>query len=546
MSPAVHDTTHRTSYQSGSGSGLSPSSGLCSLRPHALLLLLCACAGATPTSTGVPEKARADAVEAPPRLPAARPWSLAASVQQSHQPPLDNGLSLRVLERRGLPVLELRLVLRGGSSSDGDRPGVAALTLGALEQMVELSTGRELAARAEALGARLWLQTRRDASVIALVLPAAALEEGLALLSALTVPPSWSPAAFAAARARELARVHSLRESPAWLAEQALYAELFRSVPGSHPYARADALPSALERLTLEDSKSWYERNFSPRNATLLIVGDASGRQLRPLLQRAFGNWQGPEVAPATLASPPAPTRLKTLLVHRAGATRSELRIAALGPPRAEEGWAAFAAAAQWLGGDDSSRLRRELTRRGELDVELRAGLVPVAQGPTPLVIAAATSTEHTGLTLAALLDSLALLPSESPAQRELRAAREQLLSSAALDLDTGAGAAELLLQNELWQLRDSALDDVRRQLAQLKSSDLKGSARRHFLPPPVVVVVGDAARLLTPLRRFGQVHLLAPERDFQTERVVSQDPTAALEGPVPAPPAGPSAAPKQ
>jgi len=42
------------------------------------------------------------------------------------------------------------------------------------------------------------------------------------------------------------------------------------------------------------------------------------------------------------------------------------------------------------------------------------------------------------------------------------------------------------------------------------------------------VVVVGDAARLVTPLGRFGQVHVM--NRDLGVERVVTQDPTAPLE----------------
>lgn len=514
------------------------SRGLRGLGRRASWLLLCACAGAS-RGTDLPEKARHDAEERPPRLPAAQPWSFSAAVRESSPLQLANGLSLRALVRSAVPLVELRLVIGGGSASDADRPGVAALTLQALERMAELSSGRQLAARAESLGAQLSLQTRRDACVIALTLPSFALEEGLGLLAVLTRPPSWAPAAFEAARALELGRLRSLRERSAWLAEQALYAELFRDAPRQHPYAHADALPSELERLTLEDSKSWYERNFSPRNATLLVVGDTAWPQLQPLVQRALGGWQGLEVVPRALIAAPAAARPKTLLVHRAGATRSELRVAAPGPARADADWPAFAATQQLLGGDDAGRLRRELTRRGELDVELSTVLVPVARGATPLVIAATTSTERTGLTLAALLDAMALLASERPAPRELRAAREQLLASARRELETTYGAAELLLQYQLWGLHVSALDQLERRLAQLQPGDVQNSARRYLRAAPVVVVVGDATRLMTPLSRFGQVHLLAAERDFQTERVVSQDPTAPLEGPAFAAPTG-------
>jgi predicted Zn-dependent peptidase len=500
------------------------------LRSTAALLVLGACAGGTPAAD-LPEKARPDAEQRPPRAGSAAPWSFAASGRASGQARLANGLSLRVLERRALPLIELRLAVASGSASDADRPGVAALTLRALEVMTELASGREQAAHAESLGARLELQARRDACVIALTLPSSALPAGLDMLAALIGPPSWAPAAFEAARSRELARLQALQGNAGWLAEHALYAELFRSARGPHPYAHSDTLPGELQRLTLEDSKGWYERNFSPSNATLLAVGDVSLEQLQPLAQRALGGWQERAPAPPALYAPSAPTRAKTLLVHRAGARRSELRIAVLGPERTAPDWLAFAASHEVLAGGESSRLRRELTRRGELEVDLSSTLVPVAHGATPLVIAATASSERTGLTLAALLDSLALLANEKPTQRELRAAREQLAASVPMQLETMAGAAELLLLQELSRLPDSALDTLRGKLTRLTSSDVQGSARRYLRVPPVVVVVGDAPRLLAPLSRFGQVHLLDAQH-FRTERVVSQDPTAPLEGP--------------
>ncbi|MEY2935484.1 MAG: hypothetical protein RL033_6233, partial [Pseudomonadota bacterium] len=471
----------------------------------------------------------------PPAVAAAPAWS----APRSSQTRLDNGLTLHVLERRQLPLLELRLVLASGSASDAEHPGVAALTTQALELMASLATGRALAARVEALGGHLQLQTSRDACVFALTLPSSALAEGLSVLAALTAPRELSPAAIEAARVRELARQRPLHTSADWLAEQALYGELFRSSPRRHPYAHADTLPGELQRLTVDDSQAWYAQNFSPKNAILLVVGDASLVQVLPLAQRNLGSWQGREVAPPVFFPPTPPARLKTLLIHREGATRSELRIATLGPERSAPEWPAFAATQQVLGGTESSRARRELTRRGELAVELSAALVPLAYGATPLVISANVSTEHTALTLAALLDSLAALTTRQPSRRELRAAQQQLAASIPLRLETNLGAAEQLERDSLAGLPSTVLDEFGHALAQLSVEDVQASARRYLSRPPVIIVVGNARQLVAPLSHFGQVHLL--DTSFQTERVVSQDPTAPLEwvGSVSSPGAG-------
>src|SRR5262245_43081972 len=80
--------------------------GLALLRQAAAWLVLGACAAGTPAAD-LPEKARPDAEERPPRVAAVPSWSLAASGQAGSQARLDNGLSVRVLERPALPLLEL-------------------------------------------------------------------------------------------------------------------------------------------------------------------------------------------------------------------------------------------------------------------------------------------------------------------------------------------------------------------------------------------------------------------------------------------------------
>lgn len=230
--------------------------------------------------------------------------------------------------------------------------------------------------------------------------------------------------------------------------------------------------------------------------------------------------------------TPPPPTRLKTLLVDHPGSRVSELRIATLVPERRDAVWSRLAVVNQILGGPGPNRLQRDLTQHGELDPRASSSLEEVAYGATPLVISAQTSTERTASTLESLLESFSELSKREPDARELRQATEQLAADALWRLETGSGAADLLSQASVLGLPAGALEALRDDLSRITAGEVRAAALRYLSAPPVVVVVGNAARLLTPLSHFGQVHVLNPSRDFRVDRVVTQDPTAPLELP--------------
>jgi zinc protease len=483
---------------------------------------LLACGG-TPARPSLPREARPGAEQRPPHVARSSDWSL----PRPSKARLENGLAVQLLERHGLPLLELRLVVLSGTATEGERPGVARLTAAALGRV----GGRELAERVESLGAELRLQTTRDASAFALTLPLTALGEGLALLGTLTAAPRWSETEFEQLRRRDIARVNALvAHSPSFAASVALYGELFRASPRHHPYGHFEALPSDLEQLTLPDCRAWYEANFSPKNAFLLVVGEITLAQLVPLAEHVFGAWQGREVAPPLFFTPPAPTRLKTLLVDHPNAPQVELRVATLGPERHARGWSKLAVLEQLLGGGDESRSRRDLAEQGELGVNVSSALEQLAYGPTPLVLSTQAESERAPRVLGSLLGSFAALSLHEPEPRALRAATAQLSSSLLLGLDTLAGTADQLSQASILGLPDGALDEFRAELARVTASEVRAAALADLKAPPIVVAVGDAARLIAPLSHFGQVHVLNPEQGFRVERVVTQDPTAPLD----------------
>jgi zinc protease len=70
----------------------------------------------------------------------------------------------------------------------------------------------------------------------------------------------------------------------------ALQSEMSAALYGNHPYGR-DIIGHMEEiaGLTTEDALDFYERFYTPNNATLIVAGDVTAEELRPLAEKYYG-----------------------------------------------------------------------------------------------------------------------------------------------------------------------------------------------------------------------------------------------------------------
>ena len=208
--------------------------------------------------------ASADPLAEPPTSPVRQTVPF-PSIVHRHLP---GGLDLAIVPRSGFPVVELRLIVLSGQATDGNLPGLAALTGKLLKDGgAGAWTSRELAEKTEALGAHLSIGTDRDSTRIGLGVTSDRLDPALDILAAVAQKPRFAATEFDKLRQREIDRVKDrARTSPNWLASMVLYRELYELPVSIHPYARYDALPEEMAELKLEHVKRWYKEHFTPRS----------------------------------------------------------------------------------------------------------------------------------------------------------------------------------------------------------------------------------------------------------------------------------------
>jgi predicted Zn-dependent peptidase len=467
--------------------------------------------------------------EAPPPPSAAPEWSF-PKIQDTTLP---NGLTIKALQRRTLPLVELTLVVRSGQATDGPKPGLAVLT-GEMLKVGGTGTwaSHQLLDRVESLGSSLNVVTSRDFTTVSMAVTSDRFGDAIELLGLIVQKPTFSEVEFLKLKRREMDRVSSqARTSASWAANMVLFRELYRTTGASHPYATYDATTDQVEGVQLWEVKRWHSAHFTPHNAVLVITGDVSQEQITEASTQAFGAWRGAKVQRPTYPTPALGEGLKLFLVHRPKSSQAELQLALFGPDQHSEQYPTLKVANQVLGGGVAGRLFADVREKRSLAYSTNSSLERMAQGPQPLVLRAGTQTARAGLTLEALLQHADGLVTSAPSAEETAVASRYLSDLFLLRMETVGSLGSMVAQLAVFGLDNGYYDKYRQAVANVSQEQLASVAKQYFgSTRRIAVIAGDADRLGVPLSRFGDVTVIDPDKGFKKLREIPHDPSATLE----------------
>jgi len=150
--------------------------------------------------------------------------------------------------------------------------------------------------------------------------------------------------------------------NPLALLSEQMSAALYQN----HPYGRpALGWAQEMAKLSLQDAATFYRRFYAPNNAVLVVAGDVTADEVRPLAQATYGrNKAGPALPPRARPQEPASLAARRVLMEdaRAGAHVLLRFYHVPSYPSARPGEAeSIELLAGIVGGDDTSRMYQRL-----------------------------------------------------------------------------------------------------------------------------------------------------------------------------------------
>ena len=237
-------------------------------------------------------------VETTPPPPAApRPILIPKPVEKT----LANGLRVIVVEKKGVPLVNARLLIRNGGEADpANLPGLADTTASLLSKGTTTRSAEQIARGVEALGATLDTGASWDESSADLDVLSSKLTQAMAFMADVVRHPTFKQEEIDRLRQQNIDALAVAMKQPGRLANFVAAHVIFGTSPYGH---NLGGTPESLARIKRDDVVAFHRNYYRPDNAILVIGGDITPTVAFATAQELFGGWKP---APGSHPSLPA------------------------------------------------------------------------------------------------------------------------------------------------------------------------------------------------------------------------------------------------
>jgi zinc protease len=438
---------------------------------------------------------------------------------------LSSGLEVLIAERHELPILTLRLVVKGGETLvPADKNGLAAMTASLLTEGTARRDAMKLAGDLAEIGANLNASGGLESGGISLTTLTRHTERALDLFTDVLLHPTFPEKELKRLKAQRLASIKARSDNAGQIVSLVFPKLLYGS---HHPYgrsplasARQPAITGTLESIAAigrDDVVSFHQKLYTPENCGLVVVGDTTPEAIVGVLESALKGWSSGSAWKVDLPTPPEPPKGVTVyLVDKPSAAQSQLSAGEVGVPRHSPDYVPLEVLNAVLGGQFSSRLNLNLREEKGYTYGARSHF-NFRLGPGPFQAAASVQTDVTAPALDELVREVTEITDKRPVtQAELDFAKDRIILGFPSQFETTGEVAGSLSELIVYDLPDDEFVTFPAKVAAVTTADTARVARQYLHPDRLtILVVGDRTQVEGSLKKrpYSRViQLLDPE----------------------------------
>lgn len=444
-----------------------------------------------------PWAGRDDLITAPAPAPAA-----VIDLPPSQRFTLPSGLEVIVLERKGLPLVEMQLAIMAGRAQVArDRMGLERFAASMLSRGTRSRDARTIAQSIDRVGGTLSTGAGFEATLVSCRVLTGNLGTCLSLVPDVVVNPTFPAAEMERVR-QELRAFERQRRDDAGQMASAHFQNLLWGDDHVRGWLMSPRTLDAIERKDLQD---WHRSWFLPNNAVLVVVGDVDAKALRPRLEQAFRTWRRGKLPALSKYAEPRLEGIRVRLVDMPGQTQTHIHLGHLGlPHRAPDFFDAVVFNYVLGGGAFSSRLLSVVRSQAGKSYRVSSYFDQQMERGS-FGVSTFTRNAEALATVELMLREIAGMRASGPTEDEVQGAITYLAGSYATGFEAVSDIAGALLHAELHDLGDDYVRNYPLSIAAVTAESARKSAAARLDPARfALVLVGDARELEPQLARAG------------------------------------------
>lgn len=418
----------------------------------------------------------------------------------AHKVVLASGLTIVLVERRDLPMVDVEIVIRSGAEFDTPaRAGHFSMLAEMLDEGTVSRSAVQIAEEIDYLGAYLNIQAGWDSTVLSTRVLSARLLPALDIVAEMFSAVTFPLDEFRRKKEERINALMQEHDEAALVATKALARAVFGD---SHPYgAPIDGTVASVSAMKHAEPHALYDQHVAPNNMFILAVGDVDAGSMADELADRFNDRKVVRPPPPpNLPAEPARAR-HVVLVDKPGAAQSEVRVGHKAPARDTADYFPIMVMNTILGGAFTSRLNMILRERMAVTYGASSRFRLRRSGGL-FTAGAAILTEAAARSARVIADEMSRLQSESVGAEELRRAQSYIAYGLPRSFETTEDIAAHLREQVLYGLADDYWETYVERIFDVTAEDVRNAAARHLHPEHcAVVVVADRAEVESELR---------------------------------------------
>lgn len=415
---------------------------------------------------------------------------------------LANGMKISGITHTELPLVQYSIIIEGGHLLDEpSKEGLANLTAAVMNEGTRNKTPEELEDAVKLLGASINVSAANENITIRVSSLARNFEKTIALVEEMLFEPRWDEEQYNLTKSRIINNIKRNQANPSYLASTTLNKLIF----GKENILATElsGTEATISALTIDDLKSFYEKNFSPSLTKFIIVGNIDLARVEKALEGINTKWQPKDVKlpQAGISEPPAKSRI--YFVDVPGAKQSVIYIGCPSVTRTNPDYYPAYVTNYKLGGSFNGVFNLILREEKGFTYGARSGFTGAKNYGT----FTASSMVRTNSTL----ESVTIFRTEMEKYRKtipqeyIDFTKSALLKGNALNFET---LGDLLMMLNTMAMYGLPADYIKQEEAFIKSLTVEKQlelANKYINPARMYyVVVGDAKTQLKELEKAG------------------------------------------
>ncbi len=416
-----------------------------------------------------------------------------------------NGIKLRLIKNEKLPIIDLQVLVKGGSVYDPpDKIALSSVTA----QLLRIGGTKELKPAdldklLDSKGITIAVTAGNDYYSVTLSCLKENFDEAVSILSKILRDPAFDKEKMEEFKGQLASAISRRNDSPGPIRDR----EFRKLIYGEKSPFAAVLEHEHLDNITPVDTFMAYKQFFAPGNMLAGVTGPLEIDEIKAAFEKHFGDWKHQAQIPAYPPVKEQSHDFKVALVNKTSLNQSQLSIGHLGVKYDASKAAKFKVFNSIFSDGFSSRLMARVRVQMGLTYGIGGGIGTSYFYPGSTSISTFTKSESTIKAIKAIQDEINIIRKEKVTPEELQDAKDAFLNSYVFEFSTPDKVLFTSLRREFYGIDENIADRLVEDVKKVTADDILEVAQNYLHPDKMIItVVGNKEKLDGDLSELGKV----------------------------------------